>query len=90
MSTSADNRSMKLNFKEDTLTTASRDAVRALAKTLGFNETQTILYAIARLRDEVLPGVTDPEKLVALTKSQHQIIARFEPVGKGAVRASLL
>lgn len=80
---------LKLNFKDDTLTTASRDALRALAKKLGFNETQTVLYAIARLRDEVF-AEPDKDKLTPLTKTQHQAIAKAEPAGKGRVVGSLL
>jgi hypothetical protein len=80
---------LKLNFKDDTLTTVSRDALRALAKRLGFNETQTVLYALARLRDEVFVE-QDTEKLMPLTKTQHQAIAKGEPKGKGKVIGSLL
>lgn len=80
---------LKLNFKDDTLTTVSRDALRALAKKLGFNETQTVLYALARLRDEVFVE-EDTEKLMPLTKTQHQAIAKAEPKGKGKVVGSLL
>ncbi|SCK28686.1 hypothetical protein VAR608DRAFT_2395 [Variovorax sp. HW608] len=80
---------LKLNFKDDTLTTVSRDALRALAKRLGFNETQTVLYALARLRDEVFVE-QDMEKLMPLTKTQHQAIAKAEPKRKGKVIGSLL
>ncbi|NLC35513.1 MAG: hypothetical protein GX772_03565 [Alcaligenaceae bacterium] len=88
MSTS-NNQSMKLNFKDDTLTTVSRDALRALAKKLGFNETQTVLYALARLRDEVFVE-QDTEKFMPLTKTQHEAIAKAEPQKKGKVVGSLL
>ncbi|CAN7761077.1 MULTISPECIES: hypothetical protein [unclassified Variovorax] len=80
---------LKLNFKDDTLTTVSRDALRALAKKLGFNETQTVLYALARLRDEVFVE-QDTEKLMPLTKIQHQTIAKAEPKRRGKVIDSLL
>ncbi|SDE68536.1 hypothetical protein SAMN05444679_1284 [Variovorax sp. CF079] len=80
---------LKLNFKDDTLTTVSRDALRALAKKLGFNETQTVLYALARLRDEVFVE-QDTEKLMPLTKIQHQAIAKAEPKRRGKVIDSLL
>ncbi|WP_085315003.1 hypothetical protein [Derxia lacustris] len=80
---------MKLNFKEDTLTTVSRDALTALAHKLGLNETQTVLYALARLRDEVFVG-QDMEKFMPLIKTQHQAIAKAEPIEKGKVLGSLL
>ena len=85
----ASQQSLKLNFKDDTLTTVSRDALRALAKKLGFNETQTVLFALARLRDEV-SGEADTDKLMPLTKAQHQAVAKAEPKGKGRVIGSLL
>jgi hypothetical protein len=80
---------LKLNFKDDTLTTVSRDALRALAKRLGFNETQTVLYALARLRDEVFVE-QDAQRMTPLTKPQHQAIAKAAPKGKGKVIGSLL
>lgn len=89
MSTLPSQQPMKLNFKEDTLTTVSRDALRALAKKLGFNETQTVLYALARLRDEVFVE-QDAQRLVPLTKTQHQAIAQAEPQGQGKILESLL
>lgn len=63
--------------------------MRALAKKLGFNETQPVLYALARLRDEVLVE-QDMEKFMPLTKAQHQAIAKAEPKGKGKAVGSLL
>jgi hypothetical protein len=89
MPATSNHQPLKLNFKDDTLTTVSRDALRALAKRLGFNETQTVLYALARLRDEVFVE-QDTEKLMPLTKTQHQAIAKAEPKGKGKVIVSLL
>ena len=87
--TTTSHQPLKLNFKDDTLTTVSRDALRALAKKLGFNETQTVLYALARLRDEVFVE-QDMEKFMPLTKTQHQAIANAEPKSKGKVIGSLL
>ena len=78
-----------LNFKEDTLTTVSRPALRAMAKRLGFNETQTVLYALARLREEVLVA-REAEVLMPLTKTQHAAIAKAEPRVRGRVVESLL
>lgn len=89
MSNATGQQPLKLNFKDDTLTTVSRDALRALAKKLGFNETQTVLYALARLRDEVFVE-RDMEKFMPLTNFQHHAIAKAEPTGKGKVIGSLL
>jgi len=81
-----------LNFKEDTLTTVSRATVRTLSDKLGFNETQTVLYALARLRDEVnvaqAAGAADDFK--PLTKRQHAVLAHAEPKTKGRVISTLL
>lgn len=89
MPTATSQQALKLNFKEDTLTTVSRDALKALSKKLGFNETQTILFALARLRDEVL-GEDELEKLMPLTKKQLDAIAKAEPRRKGKVIDTLL
>lgn len=47
-------KSLLFKFKDDTVTTVSRETFSEVARTLGFNETQTLHLAIARLRDEVL------------------------------------
>lgn len=47
-------KSLLFKFKEDTVTTVSHETFSEMAKKLGFNETQTLHLAIARLRDEVL------------------------------------
>ena len=78
-----------LNFKDDTLTTVSRSVVQALAKKLGFNETQTVLYALARLRDEVLAD-TNPIALLPITQAQHRVIAQAAPKVRGKIVDSLL
>ena len=77
-----------LNFKEDTLTTVSRSALRAMAKRLGFNETQTVLYALARLREEVLVA-REAGVLMPLTKAQHAAIEKAEPKGSRALGSAL-
>lgn len=41
--------------KEDTPTGVTRTTVKRLAAQLGFNETQAVNYALARLAKEVLP-----------------------------------
>lgn len=88
MASDSNQKPMKLNFEDDTLTTVSRDALRALANKLGFDETQTVLYALARLRDEVF-AEQEMEKFMPLTKTQHQAIATAEPP-QGKVIESLL
>lgn len=46
-----------LNFKAgETVNTVSRDTVKLLAKQLGFNETQVAQFALARLREELMPA----------------------------------
>ena len=47
-------KTLLFKFKDDTVTTVSHETFSEVAKTLGFNETQTLHFAIARLRDEVL------------------------------------
>ena len=66
-----------------------RSTLKALAKKLDFNETQTVLYAMARLRDEVFVE-PDIEKFMPLTKTRRQAIAAAEPRRKGKVIGSLL
>ena len=39
----------------DTLTSISRDTLKLVAQTLGLTETQTMHFALAKLRREVLP-----------------------------------
>jgi len=89
MPSATSQQALKLNFKEDTLTTVSRDALRAMAKKLGFNETQTVLFALARLRDEVFND-EELEKFMPLTKKHHEAIAKAEPRRRGKVLDTLL
>jgi DNA-binding transcriptional regulator PaaX len=81
-----------LNFKDDTLTTVSRATVRALSDKLGFNETQTVLYALARLRDEVALDLASDERnsFKPLSKKQHAVLSHAEPKRRGRVVSSLL
>ncbi len=46
-------KTLLLKFKDDTLTTVSHETFSEVARTLGFNETQTLHFAVARLRDEL-------------------------------------
>ncbi len=52
----AKRKTLLFKFKDDTVTTVSHETFSEVAKTLGFNDTQTLHFAIARLRDEVLAG----------------------------------
>lgn len=79
-----------LNFKQDTLTTISRDALRTMSKRLGFNETQTVLFALARLRDEVLTETPADHDIGPLTAKQHAAITKAAPKRRGTVVDSLL
>ncbi len=54
--TASKRKKLLFQFKEDTVTTVSRETLIEVAKTLGFNETQTVHFAVARLRDDVLRG----------------------------------
>lgn len=47
-------KTLLFKFKDDTLTTVSDESFSKVAKVLGFNDTQTLHFAIARLRDEIL------------------------------------
>jgi hypothetical protein len=81
--------SLLVNFKSDTLTTVSRDKLRALARKLGFTETQTVHFAIARLW-EAAREPDDDEEMKPLTKEQLAAIRQHEPKRRGRVLGSLL
>lgn len=79
-----------LKFKDDTLATVSRTSVKSMAKELGFNETQVLHYALARLRDELLGK--QPSKRIAppeeedyspLTPEQLDAIRKHAPKRRG-------
>jgi len=78
-----------LNFKLDTLSTVSRDALRQLAKTLGFSETQTVHFALARLREEA-QRVESEAGDSPLTRAQLAAIRKHEPARRGRILSSLL
>lgn len=76
-----------LKFKDDTLATVSRGSVKLMAKKLGFNETQVLHYALARLREELFskpdravsfPGRSDDE-YPPLTPEQLAVISKHAP-----------
>ena len=78
-----------LNFKDDTLTTVSRNTLRHIAKALGFSETQAVHFALARLREDALRGEAE-EGYPPLTKAQLAAIRKHEPKRRGRVVSSLL
>jgi hypothetical protein len=80
---------LTLDFKEDTLTTVSRPMLQAMASKLGFNETQTALYALALLRDEVFSEDTAAD-FTPLTHAQHAAIAAAAPRRRGNIIDHLL
>jgi hypothetical protein len=45
--------SLSVSFRQDSLTTASKSTLEQMAKTLGFTQNQTVLFALARLRDQL-------------------------------------
>lgn len=48
---------MLVKFKQsESLNSVTRQTVRQMAKTLGFNDTQVVQFALAKLRAEVLPA----------------------------------
>ena len=78
-----------LNFKVDTLTTVSRGTVRRIAKALGFSETQTVHFALARLREDTLRDDAE-DAYPPLAKAHLTAIRKHEPKRKGQVLSSLL
>lgn len=81
-------KNLLFQFKEDTVTTVSRETVSEMAKTLGFNETQTLHFAVARLRDDIRrgehPGSGDgEERYPPLTLDQLFDIRSHAPKPQG-------
>ncbi|OGT54761.1 MAG: hypothetical protein A3E01_18785 [Gammaproteobacteria bacterium RIFCSPHIGHO2_12_FULL_63_22] len=65
---------IKFNAGE-TRNTVTRQTVKLLAETMGFNETQVTMYALARLREQVIPAyLADApdlsEKAIASVRAQ--------------------
>ncbi len=75
-------------FKEDTFTTVSRETLSEMAKALGFNETQTLHFAVARLRNDIRRGANlgsgdGEEPYPALTFDQLFDIRSHAPKPQG-------
>lgn len=66
-----------MKFKDkDTPHTVTRKTVKAMAAKLGFNETQLINYALAKLREDVLPALPDDAPELS-AKAMKAIRARY-------------
>ncbi len=89
MTATAKSQALLLNFKSDTLTGVSRNTLRALAKKLGFSETQTIHFALARLNEDAQQADLE-EDYMPLTKDDLAAIRKHEPKRRGRVISSLL
>ena len=62
------NAALLLKFKNsDTENTVTRATVRKMSAVLGFNDTQLVHYALARLRAEVLPAYEADDGLLSAT-----------------------
>lgn len=80
---------LSVAFRADSITTASKATLQHMAKTLGFTQNQTVLYALARLRDELQSAQTAApapatkgsatSSYPPLTTAQHQIIRQHAP-----------
>lgn len=63
---------MLVKFKEaDSLNSVTRKTLREMARTLGFNDTQVVQYALARLRTEVLPAYQPDDGPVPVAMIRH-------------------
>jgi hypothetical protein len=80
---------LSVAFRADSITTASKATLQRMAKTLGFTQNQTVLYALARLRDELqanqpaAPALSTNNGPIPsyppLTTAQHQILRQHAP-----------
>ncbi len=82
-------KSMLLKFRQtDTVAGISHDTMKRLAEHFGFNETQAVHYALAKLAREVLPSYETDDG--PLTKKQLNSIRKQVPQGtKSSVASSL-
>lgn len=74
---------LPIHFADDALTRVSRDTLKALAKRLGFNETQTVHYALAFLKKEVDERATAPRReegdYPPLSREQLDAVREHQP-----------
>jgi hypothetical protein len=78
-----------VHFGAESVDAVSRSTLRALAAQLHMNERQTVHYALARLRGELLHGGEDGQ-FMPLTAGEHLRIASAAPGRRGKVLDSLL
>ncbi len=64
-----------VRFPRESMTTVTRSTVREIAAELGFDETQTINLAMARLRDHVR-GLGTADIFESLTDEHHKRIGQ--------------
>lgn len=62
---------------KDTRFGVTRRTVRNMADLLGLTDTDTLMYALARLRDQVMPAY--PPDDGPLTQAQMEAIRKIEP-----------
>jgi hypothetical protein len=78
MTAIAKDRGLLVQFRPtNTIAGVTRDTVKSLAARLGFNETQTIHFALAKLAREVLPSYEPDDG--ALSKKEIQTIHQLAP-----------
>ena len=74
---------LPVHFADDSLTRVSRTTLKSLSRKLGFNETQTVHYALACLRNEIVPVATTApsveEDYPPLTQRQLDVIRAQQP-----------
>ena len=79
--------SLLVSFREDSITRISRQTLATLSDALGFDQTQTVHLALARLREDVLGPLSKPaagDDYPPLTDEQEAAIKSHEPkIGKG-------
>jgi hypothetical protein len=78
---------LPVHFGADALTRVSRGTLKAMAKRLGFNETQTVHYALAYLKREVESASAAREREAAypaLTDQQIEAVRKSQPKRKKA------
>lgn len=61
-----------LKFKDtDTLNSVARTTVKQMARIMGFNESQVIQLALAKLRSEVIPAYLPDDGAVSQAMIRH-------------------
>jgi hypothetical protein len=79
-----------VSFREDSITRVSRQTLSSISDALGFDQTQTVHLALARLREDVLgpskkaDKPADDEEYPPLTEEQEVAIRSHAPrIGRG-------